>query len=51
MNAPVHTRCAGPGINGLLGRQLVAQVVPGCLAGVGHGFDEVGHGVSNENEC
>ena len=31
---------AGPDIHGLFGRQLAAQVVPGCLAGVGHGFDE-----------
>ncbi len=39
----LHTRLAGPGLDGLAGRQRVAQAIPRGLAGIGHLFYEVSH--------
>jgi len=40
----VHAGLPRPDFDGLLGRQLVAQLVPRGLADVGHFFDEMCHG-------
>lgn len=40
---PVHPGFLGPDVDGLFGRQLVAELMPGGLADVGHGLDCVCH--------
>ncbi len=39
----LHTRLAGPGLDGLAGRQRVAQAMPRGLVGIGHLVYEVSY--------
>ena len=39
----LHPRLAGPGLDGLAGRQRVAQAMPRGLVGIGHLVYEVSH--------
>ncbi|MNL07749.1 hypothetical protein D3C87_1284370 [compost metagenome] len=42
-DGPVHAGTAGPDVDRLLGREPVAEQVPGSVAGEGHCFDEMCH--------